>query len=220
MISLTLVSACCLVAMTGFALAGQSPIPLPQPRHDGDVSVEHALRARRSARAYRSDALTMADVSQVLWAAQGITDPEGLRTAPSAGALYPLEVYLVATNVGGLAQGVYKYAPDGHALIPTIQGERRTALAKAALSQECVSDAPAALVFAAVYARTAKKYGDRAERYAHIEVGHAAENVYLQAGAMRMGTVMVGAFDDKAVARALELPKNEAPLAIMPLGKR
>ncbi|MDH3198530.1 MAG: SagB/ThcOx family dehydrogenase [Candidatus Krumholzibacteria bacterium] len=193
---------------------------LPQPRHDGEVSVERALRARRSVREYRKEALTVPEIAQMLWAAQGITDPDGLRTAPSAGALYPLEVYLVAANVEDLEPGVYKYAPSTHALVPLREGDQRKKVAAAALRQECVKTAPALLVFTAVYARTAKKYGGRAQRYAHMEVGHAAQNVYLQAEALGLGTVMVGAFDDKPLARALELPQKEAPLALMPLGKR
>jgi SagB-type dehydrogenase family enzyme len=231
MISLMLIPGSFFIAMTCLALMDGSPdenapepnprrIALPQPRQDGEVSVERALRARRSVRAYANDALTMGEIAQMLWAAQGITDADGLRTAPSAGALYPLELYLGAANVDGLEPGVYQYAPHAHALVPLREGDRRKAVASAALGQECVETAPALLVIAAVYARTAKKYGSRAERYAHIEVGHAVQNVYLQAEAMGMGTVMVGAFDDKALARALGLPKEEAPLAIMPLGKR
>ncbi|MGA2663114.1 MAG: SagB/ThcOx family dehydrogenase, partial [Verrucomicrobiota bacterium] len=150
---------------------------------------------------------------------QGITDPEGRRAAPSAGALYPLEVLLVAGGQDELPAGVYRYRPQGHGLIPVIQGDRRAKLAAAALDQDWFNDAPATIAIAAVYERTARKYKQRAERYVLMEVGHAAQNVHLQAVALDLGTVVVGAFDDAEVKRVLTLALNEEPMCLMPVGK-
>ena len=208
--------------MAGKPLVSGNPagvIKLPEPRQDSKTSVESALRRRRSVREFRKESLTLAEVSQLLWAAQGTTDPEGKRTAPSAGALYPLEVFLVAGGQDELPAGVYRYRPQGHDLIPVVQGDRRAKLAAAALEQDWLNDAPATIVIAAVYERTVRKYKQRAERYVHMEVGHVAQNVHLQAVALELGTVVVGAFDDAEVKRVLTLAANEEPLCLMPAGK-
>lgn len=193
-------------------------IALPPPQVDGGQSVERVLRARRSVREYGRGALTLAEVGQLLWAAQGITH-DGLRTAPSAGALYPLELYLVSGRVSGLGVGVYHYIPARHRLVPVLGGDVRAALAQAALGQDCIADAAATLVFTAVTRRTTRKYGERGLRYVDIEVGHAAQNVFLQATALKLATVTVGAFDDDAVALVLHFPHEHAPRYLMPLGK-
>ena len=193
-------------------------LTLPEPAVSGEVSVEEAIHSRRSVREYSSTALTYDEVGQVLWAAQGITDESGHRAAPSAGALYPLEVYLVVGQVQGLPAGAYQYVPDGHALLPLAQHERREALAAAAGGAPAVRSAPATLVIVGVYERTAAKYGDRAERYVHLEAGHAAENVYLECAALGLGTVSIGAFSDDAVREALDLPTEQTPLYLMPVG--
>lgn len=193
-------------------------VKLPQPKRDGKIPLEEALQSRRSVRSYSARPLTLAEVGQLLWAAQGVTSRDGKRTAPSAGALYPLEVHLVAGNVEDLPPGVYRYRPREHDLVQTAEGDKRGDLAAAALDQSCVKSAASAIVFAAVYERTARKYGDRAVRYAHIEVGHAAQNVCLQAAALQLGTVPVGAFDDERVGTVLMLKADERPLYIMTLG--
>jgi SagB-type dehydrogenase family enzyme len=161
----------------------------------------------------------LADVGQVLWAAQGITNDRGYRTTPSAGALYPLEVYVVAGSVVDLEAGVYRYRPDGHLLVRIGGGDRRADLQAAAVDQASVGDAPATLVIAAVPERTTAKYGERGTRYVAMEAGHAAENVYLQAAALNLGTVAIGAFDDDRVEEILMLPKNATPLYLMPVGR-
>ena len=194
-------------------------IKLPEPKYDGQTSVESALKQRRSIRDYLDEPLTLAEVSQLLWAAQGITDPHGYRTAPSAGALYPLEVYIVAGQVSDLAKGVYKYRPQQHELVKIVEGDKRHALASAALGQSCVGDGAVVIVIAAVYERTMKKYRQRGIQYTHIEVGHAAQNVCLQAVALHLGTVIVGAFYDDEVQKVLNLPDEEQPLCIMPVGR-
>jgi SagB-type dehydrogenase family enzyme len=192
---------------------------LPEPSLDGEVAVERALALRRSLREFAPEPLPLSAVSQLLWAAQGITDAAGLRTAPSAGALYPLEVYLVAGDVSGVRPGVYRYDPRRHRLVLGSEGDPRAGVARAALSQDWVAEAPAIVVLAAVYERTARKYGERAPRYVHMEVGHAAQNVYLQAVALGLGTTMVGAFHDEQVARVLGLPRHAKPLGLLPVGK-
>jgi len=188
-------------------------IVLPAPRQTGPMSVEEAMAQRRSVRAYTAQPLTLAELSQLLWACQGITSAAGLRTAPSAGALYPLEVYLVT------ADGVYHYVPQGHRMQLGARGDVRQDLAKAAVGQAPVADAPASFVITAVYARTEQKYGaERTPRYVHLEAGHAAQNVLLQAVALGLGGVPIGAFYDDQVQRVLGLPADHQPLYIIPVG--
>ena len=194
-------------------------VKLLQPAHDSKISLETALRKRRSIRSYSEKPLTLTEISQILWAAQGITGRYGLRSAPSAGALYPLEVYLVAGMVTDLEPGTYKYRPQGHELIKLGNGDKRSALAVAAYRQSFIEEGAIVIVLAAVYERTARKYGERACRYVHMEVGHAAQNIYLQAAAMNLGTVVVGAFSDAQVKKVLVMEPEEHPLCIMPVGR-
>lgn len=196
----------------------QQTIALPQPRRKGKMSIEEAIRARRSRRAYSSQPVSLADAGQLLWAAQGITGPEKQRTAPSAGALYPLELYLSAARVEGLAPGIYKYDPEEHQLIPHVAGERRRELTAAANDQDCMRFSAWALLFAAVRERTEAKYEGRAPRFICIETGHAVANVYLQAAALGLGTCIVGAFDPDAAARVAELPPEEEIVCLMTAG--
>ncbi len=190
---------------------------LPPPRSEGAYSIEQALACRRSVRLFAPRPLRLADASQILWACQGVSGPAGLRTAPSAGALYPLEVYFVAGEVEGLSPGIYHYLPADHSLEIIRSGDYRNALAESALNQTAVRDAPVVLVIAAVYDRTTVKYGERGIRYVDMEAGHAAENVYLQAGSLGIGTVSIGAFHDGEVQRILLLDEEE-PLYLMPAG--
>ena len=207
-------------ASEGISQEQEMVVKLPEPRHDSDVSIEQSLLSRRSVRSFTSEPLTLQEVSQLLWATQGITDPLGRRTAPSAGALYPLEIYAVAGNVQDLSSGVYKYEPEKHQLMRVMDGDMRDELAGAALGQGSVRGGAIAFVFTAVYERTTVKYGDRGVRYVHIEVGHAAQNLCLQAIAMGLGVVTVGAFNDEQVAEVLNLPEDEKPLYILPVGKK
>ena len=200
--------------------AAVTTVQLPDPRLKSEVSLEEALLKRRSIRKYANLPLTLEDVSQLLWAAQGITAEWGGRTAPSAGALYPLEVYLAVGNVKNLATGVYKYKPERHELVKVRDGDVRGELAKAALGQNCVKEAAIDIVIAAVYERTTKKYGDRGVRYTHMEAGHAAQNIYLQATALDLGMVTIGAFYDDRVKDILGMLKNETPLYLIPVGKQ
>jgi SagB-type dehydrogenase family enzyme len=195
-------------------------IELPKPRHSSDVSIEEALLKRRSTRDYSLESLTLQEVSQLVWAAQGITDPKGFRTAPSAGALYPLEVYVVVGDVKKLAEGVYKYNPQKHELLKVIDGDKRSELAEVALEQAWIKEATINIVIAAVYERTTAKYGNRGIRYVHIEVGHAAQNICLQATALDLGIVTVGAFYDEQVKELLSLSDEEKPLYLIPIGRK
>lgn len=191
-------------------------VPLPAPRTAGTMSLEEALSIRRSIRAYSDEPLSLRETSQLLWAAQGITSPRGFRTAPSAGALYPMELYLVVSEVEGLTPGVHHYDPHEHTLRRTKEGNFRRRLADAALGQSAIRNAPLNLVVTAVYERTARKYGDRAVRYVRMEAGHVGQNLYLQATALGLGTVTIGAFYDERVKEVLGI--EEEPLYIMPIG--
>ena len=206
--------------LRGEAKAQENRISLPEFQRKGGISVEEAIFQRRSIRSFRDEALTLRELSQLLFAAQGITDEEyGFRAAPSAGALYPLTLYAVVGKVEGLAPGVYRYHPEKHELTGVKEGDQRTALFRVALQQNSVKEAPVILIFTVIYERTTRKYGERGIRYVHMEIGHAAQNVYLQAESLGLGTVAIGAFLDDGVAEVLGLPQNEAPLYLMPVGK-
>jgi SagB-type dehydrogenase family enzyme len=201
------------------ARAEDIQMKLPAPRLESAVSIEAALHRRRSIRAYADAPLGLADLAQLLWAAQGVTAANGFRTAPSAGALYPLEVYVFAGNVVDLPAGIYKYHPQGHTLSRIVEGDRRRELMHVALEQSSLRDAAAVILIAAVYERTTAKYGTRGLRYVHMEAGHAAQNVYLQAVSLNLGTVAIGAFDDTGVKRVAHLSEHEQPLYLLPIGR-
>lgn len=189
-------------------------IQLPEPARSGVVSLEEALAERRSVREFLPDALTDRQLSQLLWAAQGISAPGGYRTAPSAGALYPLEVYVA------MPAGFYHYVPERHRLNLKSAVDLRQALCRAALDQQAIAEAGAVFVIAAVYERTMHKYGaTRGERYVHLEAGHAAQNLLLEAVALGLGAVPMGAFRDAEVQKVLSLPRNHQPLYLISVGK-
>lgn len=194
-------------------------ISLPEPQYDGKRSVESALRQRRSVRTYTDAPITVAEASQLLWAAQGITSPDGLRTAPSAGALYPLTVYLVVGNVQTLSEGIYTYQPQRHELARVFAGDKRADLSATALGQSWMKDSAVVIVLSAVSERITGRYGERGIRYVHMEVGHAAQNIHLQAVALNLGTVVVGAFEDREVQRIMQMTTREVPLCLMPVGR-
>jgi len=199
--------------------AGKGDIELPGPEYDSSISIEQGLLWRRTVRAYKDEPLTLTGVSQLLWAAQGITEPtRGLRTAPSAGARYPLEVYVVVGNVQGLKTGVYRYKPVEHELAKVRDGDVRAELSAAALGQNHVRTGAIVIVFAAVYERTTQAYGDRGIRYVHMEAGHAAQNVYLQAISLSLATGVAGEFRDEEVKGVLNMLEDEQPLSLMPVG--
>lgn len=192
---------------------GRPLIALPKPQGKGPVSLEEALAKRASVRDFRPRALTQEETAQILWSAGGLNRSWGGRTAPSAGALYPLEIDIVTPD------GVFRYLPERHQLEPRASGNVIAKLAAAAHGQNCVARAPSIVVISAVYGRTKRRYGSRAERYVHMEAGHAAQNVHLQAVALGLGSVAVGAFDDDEVHRILILGKDERPLYLIPVGE-
>lgn len=216
---------CLLVSLLAVGCSGQPrPAPggdlpptgqvveLPEPDRTGSVALEETLADRRSIREYTLGPLDDTTISQLLWAAQGVTSDQGARTAPSAGGTYPLELYIVRED------GWYRYVPSEHHLIQIGSTDQRTALSAAALDQEAVADAPAVFVITAVYARTEQIYGDRAERYVQLEAGHAAQNLLLQAVAEGLAAVPIGAFRDGEVTSVLALPDDHEPLYLVPVG--
>ena len=201
---------------------GNSQIHLPPPSQKGSLSLEEAVAGRRSVRDFSSQSISQHQLSQILWAAQGISNTgRGYRTIPSAGATYPLELFVVCgpKGVEGLADGIYHYHLDSHSLVLHRSGDVKLPLAKAALDQEFIYQAPVDIVICALYERTLRRYGARGERYVHVEVGHAGQNIYLQATALGLATVAIGAFDDERVREVLRLDKPYKPLYIMPVGR-
>jgi len=194
---------------------------LPPPTERGGMSLAEAIARRRSVRRYGRESLALSHLSKVLWAAQGITDAHGLRAAPSAGATYPLEVFVLIgrESVDGVDEGLYHYDVEGHSLHRYRGGDLRRQLSIAALGQEFIAEAPVDIVICALYERTSWRYGKRAERYVQMEAGHVGENIHLQAVALSLGAVMVGAFSDEDVSRAMDLGKGINPLYIIPIGK-
>lgn len=196
-------------------------IELSAPEQSGATSLEEAIASRRSQRSFSNEPLSVQQISQILWAAQGITgEGSRYRAAPSAGALYPLEVYLVVKSGGasGYEAGVYHYLPPEHSVERIEQKDLARDLAAAALGQSFIADAPISLVITAEYSRVTNKYGERGRRYVHMEAGHAAQNVYLQVETLGLGTVVVGAFDGERIIELLQIPPEHEPLYVMPAG--
>lgn len=193
--------------------AGGEPFDLPPAPTTGSMALEEALRSRRSVRDYRDEPLDLGTIGRLLWAAQGVTEDGGAgRAAPSAGGTYPLEIYVATPG------GVLHYLPDGHRARWTTREDLRPGLHRAAMEQRWVLEAPAVFVITGVESRTAERYGDRAGRYVLLEAGHAAQNLLLQATALGLGAVPVGAFRDDDLARVLGLPGEERPLYLIPVG--
>jgi SagB-type dehydrogenase family enzyme len=203
--------------------SGQS-VALPRPETESDTSLEAAIANRRSRREYGDQSLERDDLGQLLWSAQGITDrASGHRAAPSAGALYPLELYVVVGDPGveGLDSGVYRYRPASHDLAQIGTENVQPELRRAALDQEGVADAAIDIVVCAVDERTTRKYGKRGERrYVPMEAGHVGENVYLQAESRSLATVTIGAFGDERVRNLVGAPADQRPLYVIPVGTR
>ena len=196
-----------------------APTPLPRPETGETATLRHALAARRSVRSYSQDPLQKQQLSELLFAAQGTTHPQGYRTAPSAGALYPLEILVAASRVRGVESGVHQYLPREHALSQREPGDKRQELYEAGLNQFSILEAPACIVISAVFERMAEKYGNRAPQYVYVEAGCAAQNIALQCTVLSLGTVVIGAFYEDRVGRALGSPKQETPVLIMPVGQ-
>lgn len=192
-------------------------IQLPEPP-GADMSVHRAIENRRSRRSYGEGGLTLDQISEILWSAAGITGEKFKRAAPSAGATYPMDTYIVAGDVQGLDPGIYKYIERDHTLELVKKGVSINEVANAALGQSALSEASAIIALFGIYERTARRYGDRAERYVHIEAGHIGQNVSLVAESLNLSTVMVGAFHDDKISALFDVPGE--PLYLMPLGPR
>jgi len=195
-------------------------IALPDPNRAGQLTLEATLAKRRSIRDFSRQPLTSAEISQLLWAGQGITSPMGLRTAPSAGALYPLDLYVAIGHIQSLPQGVFRYDPAKHILQPVGGGDRRDKVSRAALSQTWIADSAAVIAVAATMRRTTRKYGERGVRYAHMEAGHVAQNICLQAAALDLAVTPVGAFRDHEIRHVFEMASDAEPLYLLPVGRR
>jgi len=198
---------------------GQERIRLPEIEAGEPGSLSDLLYKRRSVRSFGLGQLRLEEMARLLFAAQGITREGFYRTIPSAGALYPLEIYVVAGEVRDMEKGVYHYRPSEHELVRVRDGDRRNEIARAALGQMWVAEAQAVLVVSAVYERTTGKYGERGRRYVHVEAGCAAQNVSLQAADLELGTTVVGAFDDDEVTRIIGSKSGARPLLILPVGR-
>ena len=193
-------------------------IRLPQPKLQGRFSLEKSLLQRRSFRAYKKTPLSIGEISQLLFAGQGVID-ENRRTVPSAGALYPIEVYLVAGRIKGIPAGIYKYQPQDHSLDEVSSGDKRRELAAGAFSQFWVKEAPATIALCGNFQTTTKKYRERGKRFVIIEIGHAAQNICLQSTSLGLGSLCVGGFDDESVKRLLDIKLEPRPFYLIPVGK-
>lgn len=194
-------------------------IQMNEPRIKGSISVEEAIKRRRSRRTFTNDPILLTEISQLCWAAQGITEPSTkFRSAPSAGALYPLEIFLAIGN-SDLESGIYQYSCKEHSLICIKKGDYRSQLSNASLDQECIQNAALNFVITAIYERSIMRYKSRGkERYVHMEAGHVAQNIYLQAESIGLGTVAIGAFYDNSVQEIISMPSEYIPIYILPVG--
>lgn len=212
---------CCGIVVAGLVVAMGADVPvttrpsarpLPPPNVAGDMSLEQAIASRRSVREMADKRLTAAEIGQLCWAGQGVTEKSsGHRAAPSAGALYPIELYLVTPD------GVDRYVAADHSLAPHRTGDHRRAL-QGGRGQATIAQAPLCFVITAVVDRTKSKYGERAERYCLLEAGHVAQNILLQAAALRLAGVPIGGYDEDKVAEVLHLPKGHSVLYLLPVG--
>ncbi len=201
-----------------FTFKPTEKMQLPDPVTDGTMSLEKALTLRRSDRSYTEEPLTIEEISQLLWSAQGVTNERGFRTAPSAGATFPLEIFFVVNNVDELEQGIYQYYPDDHSIEQVRKGYFSDDLTRACLGQSMVRDGSVVFVFGAIFERTTNRYGERGIRYVHNEIGHASQNLHLQAAALGLGTVVIGAYNDDEAENILDLGPDINVLYIMPVG--
>ena len=206
--ALIVVAASAVIAATNTAME----LPLPMPANHAASPLTKLIIERRSVRAFTQEPVPLDKLGALLWAAQGVTSPHGLRAAPSAGALYPLELYVANER------GVYHYKPAKNTLTQLQTNDVRRALGAAALGQPCVAYAPAIIIFGAVCERTTKRYGERGLMYIHEEIGHATQNLMLKAVELGLGTVAVGAFDEQAAATLLQVHKDTRVLYLVPVG--
>ncbi len=215
-----------LARILGFLLlisAGSGEISLPLPKTDNGMGINQVISSRRSVRRYSSQPLTLAELSQLLWSAQGITDPRGKkRSAPSAGAIYPLKLYVSVKpgGVKGISEGIYLYLPQEHKLKKLISGDHQASLAQIAFGQIWMAQAPIIFIFTAEPSRMISRYRERAWLYIHLEAGMASENLMLQAVALGMGSCAVGAFWENRLAKLLKLSPSQKSLLMVTVGRK
>lgn len=196
----------------------RATVALPAPKHDGDVSIEKALMQRRSVRKLAPAPLTLEEIGQLCWAAQGVTDDKGHRTAPSARGLYPLELYVLAGSVQGLAPGLYHYEPARNALTLLAAGDGRADFEHKGVGQAWVATAPAIFVISGAVGKMAN-LKERGLEFMWVEAGLAAQGFFLEASAMKLGSTFVGGFRPQEAHAVLALPDSEAVLAVLPVGR-
>ncbi|MBT8406501.1 MAG: SagB/ThcOx family dehydrogenase [Deltaproteobacteria bacterium] len=223
LILMFLISALALLMLFCGQISMAAEIALPSPSYKGKVSVEETLKSRRTHRSFQPRPLTLKQFSQILWGAYGVTSQRYgsfLKTAPSAGALYPLDIYGVVGQGGveTLAPGVYHFRPENHTVELVKQGDLRAKVARQALQQMWMAKAPLMLVITGEYNRSSMKYGPRGVTYTHIEAGHVGQNIFLQAEAIGLKAGIVGAFNNRGVVTTMGLPPSHDPLLIMPVG--
>ncbi|MCX7957694.1 MAG: SagB/ThcOx family dehydrogenase [Deltaproteobacteria bacterium] len=194
-------------------------IKLPQYKTTGKISVEETLKKRRSVRKFTDASISIEEISQLLWAAYGFTASDGRKTTPSAGATYPLEIYIAVRKADKLKPGLYRYLPESHSLKFIKEGDILSQVSETTYQPEMCKSAPVHIIITAVIERTTSVYGQRGIRYIHMEAGHSAQNISLQGVALNIGSVLVGAFEDEKLSRVLEAGKDEIPLYIIPVGK-
>lgn len=197
-------------------------ITLPEPRTDGGISVEKALSERRSVRSFTNESVTLEEVSQLCWAAQGVTDEKGHRTSPSAMASYPLEIYVLAGNVTDLPSGVYHYSPQGHNLTTISEGDRISYLFGGAAGgkEDWRKSAPVVFIVTGVFERINKIPGEDFSRFVQVEAGTASENLLLEVVSLGLGATYTAGFDENKTKEVLALSSNETPIAVLPVGHK
>jgi SagB-type dehydrogenase family enzyme len=197
-------------------------IKLPPPATTGGMPLAEALQIRRTVRHFAIRCLDLAQLSQLLWEADGVSGSQGHRTSPSAGATYPVDLYLVVGERGvtSLQAGIYHYEVTPHALMPVARGNFHPLVARACLSQAWMAGAPVMVVITGEYRRCTARYGERGIRYTHMEAGNVSQNLFLAAESLDLGAGIVGAFEDQALAQVLKLPPAHEPLLVMPVGYR
>ena len=224
----------CILIWTLFFLLGTATaetdknlIKLPTPSFMGNMSVEEAIYKRKTVRSFGKKPLTLSQVSQLLWVANGTIPKDAVtgatsKVTPSAGGLYPLEVFLVVGKDGvkDVPAGVYQYIPRTNSMKLLVEGDKRNSVAKAALYQGFLALAPVNVIVGAVFGRTTYKYGGRGHQYVFMEAGSANQNVCLQAEALGLSVATVGAFEEKPLSKALKLPDSVRPIVIMGIGHK
>ncbi len=195
-------------------------ISLPEPTFMSNTSIENALLSRRSMRIFKPESLSIEEISQLAWAAQGVNDPRGFRTSPSAGAFYPINLYIVTQNVENLPKGIYKYKAEEHELIQIASEENASQFFNSITTQYSLKNPAAIFIFSAKVEQIIASYGSFGKKFLYMEAGHTTQNLYLQTTSLEIGTTMIGGVNEKEIRQALNMSSYEHPLCMMPVGKK